>query len=214
MIPTDELVRRVRRLVNEADEDSAVSQLEIERTSFDSNIVELLPRAVAFVQKNKKSDGRVNVKSLSPSSITIEPNGDGSGSIVLPDDFVSLVLLQLKGWKRPCTVISAYGSAIGARQYSEFTMAGQCRPVCVEDSGNDGRRMVRAVPLLDGKPEHFIYEAAFDASAGLGMCDTAMADAVAYECAALLYTVFERYDAANSFHSLALAACGGRVTDK
>jgi hypothetical protein len=56
---------------------------------------------------------------------------------------------------------------------------------------------------------HFVYEAQFDIAEGLNMCDSRMADAVSYVCVALLYNVFERYDAAKSFMSFAAALCGG-----
>jgi hypothetical protein len=44
MMTTDELVRRVRLLINEADEDETVSLISEDARSFDKNIKLLLPR--------------------------------------------------------------------------------------------------------------------------------------------------------------------------
>jgi hypothetical protein len=56
----------------------------------------------------------------------------------------------------------------------------------------------------------FLYEAVFNPADGLYGADADMVTAIVYECAALLYTMFERYDAANSCHALAMAACGAK----
>ena len=61
---------------------------------------------------------------------------------------------------------------------------------------------------------HLVYEASFDPDEGLVMCDMGMADAVAYACASLLYSLFEKHDAAKSFISLAMALCGGNENVK
>jgi hypothetical protein len=60
-------------------------------------------------------------------------------------------------------------------------------------------------------PVHFVYETAFNAADSLQGYDEWMVDAVVYQCASMLYTVFERYDAANSMLALALAACGSQA---
>ena len=46
---------------------------------------------------------------------------------------------------------------------------------------------------------------------GLNRCDKYMIDAVVYACASLLYNMFERYDAAKSFMSFAMAFCNGNA---
>lgn len=214
MTTNDELVKRVRHLVNEADDDSSVSLLVVDRCSFDDNIVKLLPQAVAFVQRNKfPKCRRVNVKSVAP-VVTIDSGGD-VGYVELPSDYVSLVLLSIDGWKQPSFETLSSESPMAMLQNSSCTRAGNCRPVCVDGFADDGKRVLWLYPLPAGveKVKSFVYEAQYDALAGLHDGDACMTDAVAYECAALLYTLFERYDAANMFHSLALASCNGKVND-
>ena len=215
MMTTDELVRRVRLLINEADEDETVSLISEDARSFDKNIKLLLPQAVSIVQGNKSPGKRVNVRSVVPSSVAIVDKGDGSGYISLPGDFVSLVSLAVSGWERPCSVLYPMMSQQAAWQRNCHTRAGKCRPVCVEGIGADGERVAELYPLpVAALMELFVYEAAFNPNEGLDGYDEGMDDAVAYQCAALLYNMFEKYDAANSFLSYALALCNGSVTVK
>ena len=211
MMTSDELVKMVRQVINETDDDAGVSLLTPDRLSFDENILVLLPRAVAFVQQCKPAASRVNVKSLPGSSVTVVASGDGTGCVVLPDDFVAPVSVSLVGWKRPCTRFYARDSHRALLQQNRTAAAGNCRPVCIDDINASGVRCVRLSPVPVEETavvDKFVYEAVFNPDEGLGLYDAAMVDAVVYECAALLYTMFERHDTANSYHSLALARCG------
>ena len=124
--------------------------------------------------------------------------------------------LQLDGWQRPCTRLYSAGSAVAASQNNPVTRAGVCRPVAVESVGNDGARVALLYPSQGDAPRfrHFVYEAEFNADEGLDGCSNQLADAVAYNCAALLYSVFERPDAANMFLSLAMALCNGNNIER
>lgn len=206
-----ELLRKVRIVINEAVDDNDVSLLSVDTRSLDDSILELLPRAVLFVQSNKGVNaGCVNSRTVTPSALDITVDEDGAGELSLPDDFVSLVSLQLVGWQSPACRMYAHNSRETLWQQNEYTRAGCCRPVCVEVLKPGGKRCAKLFPLPDGEgavPKHFIYEAAFKAEDGLNGYDNGMVDAVVYKCASLLYTMFERYDAANAMLSLALAAC-------
>ena len=192
MISTDELVKRVRRLLNEAEEDARLSLLYEETRSINGHILRLLPQAVALVQKNKAPDcGNVNPPAL--------------------------VSLQLKGWKRPCRQLLVEGCCESIAHNSGYVCAGVCRPLCVESVADDGSRVALLSPLPGGKApqlDHFVYEAAFDTAHGLEGCNPLLADAVAYYCAALLYNVFERREQANSLLSLATLLCNGKNVER
>ena len=214
MIDCDELVRRVRVVINEAADDEDVSLLSADTRSLDDTILELLPQAVAFIQKNKgKSAGGVNVKSAKVSTLNVVPHLNG-GLIPVPDDFEKLVSLKLVKWGVPVHCAYPYDSCEAAWQRNEYTRAGYCRPVCVETLTPGCVRCLLMYPFAQNDPsvpESFIYEACFKEGDVLNCQSNAVIDAVVYKCASLLYTVFERYDAANSMLALALAACGGQV---
>lgn len=203
-------------MINEAENDDDVALLSADTRSFDESIMELLPRAVSLVQKNRGAR-RVNTRAADIQAADIIPDDSGCGMLALPDDFVDLVSLRLAGWNSPVYRLFAHNSREAIWQQNAFTRAGCCRPVCIEAFAPDGGRMAMLCPLPDGdggNPEHFVYEAAFNAEEGLDGYDDGMPDAVVYACASLLYSVFERYDAANAMLSLALAACGGNVNEK
>ena len=213
-----ELIKKVRLVINEAADDNDVSLLSVDTRQLDDTIRDLLPRAVLFIQKNKgAASGRVNARNVAPAGICIAPDASGGGLLLLPDDFVSLVSLQLKGWQSPAHHLYAHDSREALWQQNGFTRAGCCRPACVESVPGQGGRCALLFPLPAGEgaePLHFVYEAAFNANDGLEGYDDGMPDAVVYKCASLLYTMFERYDAANAMLSLALAACGGQIGKK
>ena len=207
MITTEELIKKVRCLINEAEADSDVSLITDDKRSLDKTIVELLPQAVALAQKNSNG-GYVNVKALTKDNRRIEKSSDGFFAVVLPEGFVALVSLQLDSWKKPCSHIASPDSA-KALNVCNNSAYGVFRPQCVEGVTEQGERVVKLFPCdAENSVMHFVYEAQFDADEGLGRCDEYMADAVAYICTSLLYSVFERYDAAKSFMSYAMALCG------
>jgi hypothetical protein len=209
---SNELLKKVRLVINEAADDSDVSLLSVDTRQLDDCIMELLPSAVSFIQKNKgAAAGRVNTRTLDPDDVEVKSGESGGAVLLLPHDFVELVSLQLAGWQSPVHRLYAHDSREAAWQRNEYTRAGICRPVCVEAFTPAGERCAMLFPLPDGdsaKPLHFVYEAAFNAADGLDGYDDGMADAVVYECASLLYRMFERYDAANAMLSQALTACG------
>ncbi len=209
MIATDELVRRVRRLINESEEDTQLSLLSVDTRSINPLIKGLLPQAVAFVQKNKAAGvGCVNVRSLAPDEAEIVSRDSGCGTLLLPADFVELVSLQLVGWQRPCVTLYSQNSPEALAQGNVYTRAGEFRPVCVDGVSATGERTVWLYPAGDNSLlKHFVYEADFDIDDGLVGCESVLADAVAYYCVALLYSVFERQDVANTFISMATALC-------
>lgn len=217
MMSTNELVTRVRRLVNETENDISLSLVSSSLPSLNDNIAALLPQAVSLVQKHKKRVCEpVNVKNLSSLIINVADNGDGGGCIPLPDDFVGPVAVQLEGWNRVVTIVYDDASPEAQRQKNECTRAGCCKPVCIESVNANGERVLLLYPLLSGdaKMKLFSYEAAFSPDGGELRCSASMADAVVYMCAALLYNMFERYDAANTFMSMAVALCNDKIVER
>ena len=79
MISTDDIVKRVRVLINEAEEEKSISLLTEDARSFDKSIRTLIPQAVSIIQGNKQPGKRVNVRSVVPSTAVIAENGDGTG---------------------------------------------------------------------------------------------------------------------------------------
>lgn len=209
MITAEQLRSKVRQLVNELDDDAAVSLLGEDTKALDRHIDALMPDAVLLVQNNK-GWGALNPKSALVVAVPTAENGEGTGYIPLPDDFVQLVSLRMEGWSRPCTRLYAANSNMALMQHDRYTRSGGVRPVCSEDILPSGGRCLRYWWLPKGAQpvvQHFVYEARYDAAKGLSGTDEALHKAVAYYCAALLMGVFVRGDMASHFMNVAAALC-------
>lgn len=209
MIIYDELRLKVRRLINEANDDGDVTLLTVDTRSVDEHIRELMPDAVSFVQRNK-GWGQLNPRTAALSDVSLSDNGDGTGSVLLPHDFIALVSFKMTGWQRPCSVLLPADAPLALAQGNVNTRAGWCKPLCCEGIAPDGRRLLNYYSLPSGMQpvvEHFIYEARYNVPQSLSGDDAALHSAVAYRCAALLYDVFERHDLANIFTGIAVSLC-------
>lgn len=210
MIPAYVLAEKVRMLINEPNEDAVLSALSEDTRKLSDTINLLLCDAVLFVQQNKVS-GVLNPAVYAPGSSSIKNNGDGTGEIILPADFVSLIQLHINGWERPCTRVLDANSPVAMAQSNKNTRAGVCKPVCVASVNSKGQPVVcyYSLPIATTPVvKSFVYEALFDADKGLNSeLSNPLVQAVVYQCAGLLYNVFERRDSANAFMSLAMSLC-------
>lgn len=210
MIPLSYLVNRVLLLVNETNPQEKLEALGEHPVSLENTVRELLSDAVAFVQQNK-SYGTINPSVYTPDASSVVDNGDGSGTILLPSDFVVLIKLQMEGWERPCRGACPQGSPLALAQSNVNTRAGVSKPVCVEDVDDEGRRVLLLYSLPAGSSpvvKSFVYEKEFDAQEGLATSfSNPLLWAVLYQCAGLLYNVYEKRESANAFMALAQMWC-------
>ncbi len=210
MIATQKLIEKVAFLVNEPGNDASLTLLSDDTRSLFETIGELIPDAVLFVQNNKQY-GVLNPKECDAATCSLTDNGDGSVTVSLPEDFINLIELRLDGWKRPCTKLEPATSPVALAQSNIYTRGGSCKPVCVEGVDGEGNRVANCYSLPAGKApviKSFVYEALFVPQAGLQCSDgNPLVWAVVYQCAALLYNVFEKRDAANAFMTLAVSWC-------
>ena len=204
MIGESDLIKKVRTLLKEAEE-GGVSLITDDTLLLDKHIAALLPEAVLFIQMNKVQ-GVLNAKSID--SCTAVADGEGGTVVQLPDDYVRLVSLKLDSWRLPCTRTYPVGSVMSTLQADRYMRGGSSSPVCVEGTDASGRAMLTLYPAEESSVvQSLVYEARYDASAGLSGNDESLLKAVAYQCAALLCNVYEKHDTANVFLSLAAALC-------
>ena len=210
MISHTELMAKVRLLLNE-DGDASVTLLSDDTRNIDDCIESLLPDAVLFVQMNSRIGG-VNPKGARMENKEITVTDEGCGYFKLPTDFVRLLHLKMTGWERPCNTIYSPDSAVAMAQKSKYTRAGWSKPVCVDGVDRQGARVLffySLPPNVTPQVEEFVYDAAYLPTDGLRCDNNRLIEAVAYQCAALLYNIFERRDNASAFFSMAAALCGG-----
>ncbi len=216
MIPASALVDKVRLLINEPDEDVTLAALSEDTRKLGDTIRVLLHDAIFFVQHNK-SYGALNPAVYEPAAMDIKDNGDGTGEVALPRDYVSLLQFQLEGWERPCMLLYPADSAMAMAQKNPHTRAGVCKPVCVEGVNSDAIPVLCYYSLPASKEpvvRSFVYEALYDEEKGLNCAPSnPLVQAVVYQCVALLYNMFERRESANAFMSLAQIWCNKGKTE-
>lgn len=211
MIAESVLIDKVRTLLNEVRDEGGASFITDDTLLLDKYITGLLPEAVLFVQLNR-TRGVLNGKPYANCNISV--TDDGKGVVQLPEDYVRLVSIKLDNWKKPCFVASESGSPADNAQLNRYMQAGRCSPVCVEQPTDEGVQLNVYPVTTDMVPtvEYLIYEARYDGSKGLATKNDFLVQAVAYQCAALVCNVFEKYDAANSFLNFAAALCNNKHT--
>ena len=205
MITEDKIVKKVRSIMNEIGEDSNYSLLDEDTIKIDEYIKSCIPDAVAMAINNSPNRC-VNPKSSTTSTVT--NNQDGTGSIELPDDFISLVAFKMNGWKRIVSKAYTLDSDEYKQQMNPATRAGKNKPVCILSYNGTGKRTLEYYSI--GKQETptvsiFVYEAAYNAVNGLNLTESdAIYGAVCYLTASLVYSIFENPATAKEMQAVAI----------
>ena len=200
-----EITEKTKAIMNEAGEDTNEGLLDEDTVRIDEYIRKCIPDAVSLVIQN--STGRcVNPRYASGSSSV--SNGDGSGYIVVPDDYVRLVAFRMKGWKRTVAIPFMYGTPEAAMQSNRYTRGGKCKPACVEGRSASGRKTIEYYSI--GKNETpqvdmFVYEASYDSMEGLPVSTSdPLFAAVCYMTASLVYAIFENQATSKEMQVIAI----------
>ncbi|MDR0872829.1 MAG: hypothetical protein LBN27_05095 [Prevotellaceae bacterium] len=81
----------------------------------------------------------------------VQNKPQGTGYVVLPDDFLVLTSFKMRGWDSACLVLQPETPAINSRQANEYTRGTWKRPVCVR------RVIVDSTSLTKPKDVLFYY---------------------------------------------------------
>lgn len=165
----------VRTVLNEYGENYTFSLELGQDAHLDDYIERALPDAVALLA----TDGKwVNPKSVTPTT--------EDGLFVLPEDYLSLIVVKLKEWNIPQTRLVEAGSPEYRRAFNKFTEPGINSPVCLR-YGNDKMKCLPA-----GEMETFVYNAMLaDGEYSDFNGDEKACKAVVYMAAALVFSYFE-----------------------
>lgn len=190
MIALSEIIRDVKKVMNEAgDEEEAVLITE-DKVNLDLYIEDAISSAVAFVQKVSPIKG-VNLASSKASPVK---NEDGTGHVLCPSDYVCLVGFKMSRWSRVCVVAYPEGSEMWAQQMNSYTRSGPNKPCCIEGHDQDGNRIISYFSVPSGQ-EHtislFIYEASFDKEKGLNCSNDFIYKSVVFKTASIVYDIFQ-----------------------
>lgn len=152
------------------------------------------------------------------SSTKVVDAPDGTGFIVLPDDFLLLSSFKMRGWKKPCLTAEEETPIINSIQSNEYTRGTPQRPVCVlrfsiitERNGDVFTDVHKkslhyySLPKTADTGTHVIEQALYVPNVKVMPDDFGFSDnliePLAYICASTVLTSFEKSDAAKSIEN-------------
>lgn len=200
-----EIITKVRAIMNEAGEEAKLSLLSEDTVKLDEYIKSAIPDAVNIIIAN--SPVRCVNKKLGPTSGVV--SGDnGREYIILPDDYVSLIAFKLSGWKRMVAVLYPITSEEYKIQSNEFTRSGTHKPMCFLNYSKTGQRILEYYAIGTANPtvvDTFVYEGKYESEEGIDLStNDPLAIAICYMCASLVYSIFENEKTAKEMQIISL----------
>lgn len=193
-----EIINKVRVIMNEAGEEEELHLLSEDTVKLDLYIETVIPDAVNLILLLSP----VNHINATGASLTIQ-NFDGIGVINLPPDFLKLVAVKLREWKRAVFMAYPLNSEEYKIQHNPVTRSGVNKPKCTL-SYNAFGPTIECFP--SGTMEYFSYikSASSSNNKGLDLIKETLHLAVCYMCARLVYDIFEMPQIAEKMKSIAM----------
>lgn len=179
-----ELVNRVKTILNEAGEDVTLSIAD-DVLSLTDYIERALPDAVAVLSKEGLCINPQQVESIN------------DGKVALPDTFLSVVEVKLKGWRIALTKVEKKDSLAYRRAMNTHTAPTESRPICYREGAD------AIVCLPKGEIDVFLYNAMLEDTFN---GDEVAANAVAYMAASIVASIFGNDAAATRLKTTAMEA--------
>jgi hypothetical protein len=180
-----EIITKVRAIMNEVGNDENLTLLSEDTISLDQYIKSVIADAVNLIVDNSPYRC-VNRKSATANVSLV----NGAGIIVVPEDYISLIALQLDGWKK----IVAKTFELDSEEYkvnaNSYTKAGINKPVVFNSYDATGRTL-QCYPYASAI-SLFAYEGRYTPGGSIALnVNDPVAIAICYMCASLVYGIFE-----------------------
>lgn len=203
MVTKDEIISKVKSIMNEIGEETNSSLLDEDTIKIDQYIESCIGDALAMIVL--KSAIPVNPKKGTSSPVK---NDDGTGYIVLPDDFLKLIAFRMEGWKRTVSEAFPLESEQAKQQSNECTRGGNNKPVCILSYSPEGKKTLEYYSVgtdSNHTVSVFVYEASYDPSSGINMKSSdAVFYALCYMTAGLVYSIFENQATASEMQTISI----------
>lgn len=142
---------------------------------------------------------------------------NGTGYIILPDDFYLLTSFKMAGWQKAVMEASVENERTANIQSNEYTRGSIIRPACtlsVKNVSGSLKNVLNYYTLPKGLQTHTVEEAIYipvikplsevsDPTTELGLSDQII-EPMAYLSASTVLTMFEKYDVAKALEMRAL----------
>jgi hypothetical protein len=151
---------------------------------------------------------------------------DGTGYVIIPNDFYLLSKFKMSGWQKPVLEVSLDNERVSSIQSNEFTRGSSIRPVCVIDNkviGTDIKPVLSYYSLPKGLLTHTVEEAIYvpaveslkdKADDYVLTIDSRIVEPLAYLAASTVFTIFEKYEVSKALDARAEAMFPGLVSVK
>jgi hypothetical protein len=157
---------------------------------------------------------------------------NGTGFVVLPDDFYLLGEFRMKGWAKPVFEAALENEKTSSIQSNEWTRGSEMRPVCTiseqvisivegQNTKQDIKQVLNYYSLRRGLQGHKIEKAIYvpickslkeyDLEDDLGV-DLQTIEPLAYLSASTVFTIFEKYEIATYLEKRAIEMFPGLQT--
>lgn len=141
----DELINDVRVTLDENAPQSTYSEENPDNLELDELIAAKLQEAARDVTESSE------VELLEPIKMTTNYTATESGGILtIPEDFLRIVSVDMKGWNRTVTTIAGEGSDIDLMQRNRYTRGTSTKPVCVYGHDANGRKVIEFFGIAKG----------------------------------------------------------------
>lgn len=133
-----EIVREVKIILDENTENNPILTVDTDQLQIEEIIKSRIIDAVRFIHESAPSHMLDDGLNIVGSPVTVQ---DGSGYVVLPDDFMKLIIFKLETWSRPVIEPISDTDPLYFAQSSRFRgiRGGTDKPVCAITTGKDGR---------------------------------------------------------------------------
>lgn len=204
-----QFVNHVLHLLNEAGSIDGAEMIGADMTQINLYIENLYPGAYRRA---------VNIPALKPyfetisfaeqTKVTNAP--DGTGYVILPDNYLTLSSFKMTGWKTACLEAPAETPQINRKQSNEYTRGTVQRPICVLRYISHENALKRAIhyyslPRRADDSGHTIEHALYIPNVTELHDDVNISEQLfeplAHICAAAVLTSFEKTDAAKAIEA-------------
>jgi len=202
MVTKDDIISKVKAIMNEIGEDNNESLLDEDIIKMDDYIESCIGDALSLVILN--STKPVNPKKCTTNATS---NGDGTGYVVLPDDFVKLISFRMSDWKRSVSEAFPLDSEKAKEQANVYSRGTKNKPVCVLSYSPDGKKIIEYYSTSATSPSVsvFVYEASYDGSSDINLGSSEPTYyALCYMTASLVYSIFENPGTAKEMQTIAI----------
>ncbi len=185
--------------------DTAQVDRQIEGSFVDAwrRCVKVMPRSW-FANKSFKTAGMVSNLA------------QGTGYVVLPEDFYLLSSFRMQGWQKSVQEASVINELVSSIQSNDYTRGSEIRPVCVidlEEVSGAVKHVLRYYSLAKGLTEHLIEQAIYvpvatplkeiPTDTDLGLSDQVI-EPLAYITASTVFTMHEKDKIAQALDARAI----------